>query len=54
MFNDHQRRHYWYITITKYREVLAFVEQFMALLFTAIGAPLAVRRTQILPMTQYA
>jgi hypothetical protein len=37
-----------------YREILAFVDRFMAPRITATGAPLAVRHIQILPMNQYA
>jgi hypothetical protein len=39
---------------TIYREILAFVDRFMALHFTATGAPPAARRIIILSMNQYA
>jgi hypothetical protein len=38
----------------QYREVLTFVDWFMALRFSATSAPLAVRDIQILLMNQYA
>jgi hypothetical protein len=37
-----------------YKEVLTFVDQFMALHFMVMGAPLAARWIRILPMNQYA
>jgi hypothetical protein len=37
-----------------YREVITFVDWFMALCFTVTCAPPAVRRIRILPMNQYA
>jgi hypothetical protein len=36
------------------KEVLAFVNQFIALCFMATSAPLATRCIKILPMNQYA
>jgi hypothetical protein len=36
-----------------YREVLTFVDWFIALRFTAIGAPPAARYVGILPTNQY-
>jgi hypothetical protein len=35
-----------------YKEILTFVDQFMALYFTAIDTPPAARCIQILPMNQ--
>jgi hypothetical protein len=46
---------YWkQIMICMYREVLTFVDWFMALRFTVTGALPAVRRIWILPMNQHA
>jgi hypothetical protein len=42
------------IILYHYTEVLTFIDQFMALRFTATGAPPAARRIRILPMDQYA
>jgi hypothetical protein len=36
------------------KEVRTFLDQFRALRFTATDAPVAARRTQILPVNQYA
>jgi hypothetical protein len=40
--------------ISKYREVLTFVDRFTALRFTATGAPPNAMCIQILQMNQYA
>jgi hypothetical protein len=37
-----------------YREVLTFVDRFMALRFTATGAPPAAKSKRVLPIKQYA
>jgi hypothetical protein len=44
----------YHMQFSLYREVSAFVDWFTALHFMGIGAPPAVRRIQILPMSQYA
>jgi hypothetical protein len=40
--------------VCMYRKVLTFLDRFMALCFTATGAPSAARRIRILPVNQYA